>query len=341
MLPHFDRLNVKTCHRNQKRKEVSAYLYVWTRLQSSACNFLNANESLLFVAPFWRTTNITLYSLCFAIVIHDTEWQACVLDVAKGSGGPKKKKTATTPKSSPTKRCVKIDDNNPKGKPLLTCPPTNAPTNSPTISPTAEPSTMKCEQLLRLKATSDSTTEHVKVAVKYGADWNGDQLSDLRICISLDIAFNSGTEDIEGVAHSIFEGQTTFGSNLSIVGIKKASSPNGPLVPANGGVGYIAQDSIGGNVPCFDVSGGATRDDYDVAVKVEANQGGGSNCPQFEDGPLDTTVQKLCYTITSSTQDLVASDLDNSWWFVRLGRTNGGSGSSKMVGYLDDILGKF
>jgi len=100
---------------------------------------------------------------------------------------------------------------------------------------------------------------------------------------------------------------------------------------------YIDQDNICGRRGCtdpgFPVSGDLVGDNspYDVAVNLEPTTNGAGQI-----------IQGVCYTITShgaagGAYNIDPDALNNSHWYVRLQRTDGGQESAKTMGFVANV----
>ncbi len=174
------------------------------------------------------------------------------------------------------------------------------------------------ETQIKTKGTDDSTEEIINVKIEYCGDIDGDGKDDVKVTLSLDPSSNSGTEDIIGVAFDIKDDAV---SGLTIHDITNSGSTFTPTsgIKANE-VGSGGQHDLD---PGFNTSGGSTDAPYDAFVKF-SDQGAG-----------DGVVQSASFVISGAGDIDADTLLSNTDWLVRLQSTDGGEGSSKMVGTID------
>lgn len=164
--------------------------------------------------------------------------------------------------------------------------------------------------------------------MNYDCDFNGDNYNDIKICLEVDPASNSGTEDIIGAAFDLFENQEWphKEDGLDIIPFTNADD-----VPLPQPYKWIAKNHVCTNdkaclQPGFPVAGQNIPDLYDAAVQFN------------EKGLGDGKVQLGCFAITMKDHDVPITALQNSDFYVRLQSTNGGEGSAKTVGRLDNCF---
>ena len=166
-----------------------------------------------------------------------------------------------------------------------------------------------------------SSDEQIKLVIETG-DFDGDDLNDIKVTLSVDDISNSGTEDMIGVAFDIGDDSLISSLGLDIKSITTDSAtPN---------IDYtIGQDVVTGNFGAINIAGGGVDIPYDAAVQF--NKGGFSN----------GIVQEASFLLSSSTTSLDGSlinDLLNGTdWYIRLQSTDGGEQSAKTGGFILDI----
>ena len=168
------------------------------------------------------------------------------------------------------------------------------------------------------------TDEQYLITFEYGDDFTGDGLDDIRITIALSPESNSGSEDVLGVAFDI-QGDAVDG--LQITDIQTATD-GGTLSSATPSW-VIDANMVGsqsGTDPGFNTSGGGSDAPYDAAVTVSAPGAG------------EGIVQSFSFVLTNPDADLDAEALlENTDWWVRTQSTDGGEGSAKTGGFIDDL----
>lgn len=161
-----------------------------------------------------------------------------------------------------------------------------------------------------------TTDERIDVTLEYCQDFNGDGLDDIKVTLSVAEESNSGTEDMIGVAFDIQDDSLISDLGLSIEAIE-SGSPNTDSI--------LGPDVVTGNFGAINIQGGGVDTPYDAAVQF--NLGGAG----------DGIVQEASFILTGDVDLDAEALLENTDWYVRLQSTNGGDGSAKTGGFLEDL----
>ncbi|MFP5274128.1 DUF7507 domain-containing protein, partial [Coleofasciculus sp.] len=177
-----------------------------------------------------------------------------------------------------------------------------------------------------------ASNELINVTIEYGQDFDNDGFNDLKVTLSLDPSSNSGTDDLLGVAFDINSIYNPDALNLQILNIQRSEQSNTESLSTFAPTSVIGEEKItdnsnlvsGGNNldPGFQVDG---AEPFDIGIKFS------------EQGSGEGIVQSASFVISSSTQDLDETLLENTEWYVRLQSTDGGQESAKTGGVIGDI----
>ncbi|MEQ9623412.1 DUF7507 domain-containing protein [Coleofasciculus chthonoplastes] len=177
-----------------------------------------------------------------------------------------------------------------------------------------------------------ASNELINVTIEYGQDFNDDGFNDLKVTLSLDPSSNSGTDDLLGVAFDINSIYNADALNLQILNIQRSEQSNTQSLSTFAPTSVIGEEKVtdnsnlvtGGNNldPGFQVDG---AEPFDIGIKFS------------EQGSGEGIVQTASFVISSSTQNLDETLLENTEWYVRLQSTDGGQESAKTGGVIGDI----
>ncbi|MEQ8756428.1 MAG: hypothetical protein RID09_23340 [Coleofasciculus sp. G1-WW12-02] len=177
-----------------------------------------------------------------------------------------------------------------------------------------------------------ASNELINVTIEYGQDFDNDGFNDLKVTLSLDPSSNSGTDDLLGVAFDINSIYNPDALNLQILNIQRSEQSNTQSLSTFAPTSVIGEEKVtdnsnlvtGGNNldPGFQVDG---AEPFDIGIKFS------------EQGSGEGIVQTASFVISSSTQDLDETLLENTEWYVRLQSTDGGQESAKTGGVIGDI----